>query len=188
MNPTTQLFLDCIDDLRAKRDGTGYELLRASGVLRQLFLDQEPLVHRVNRALRIPLEFETIDTTIRPPIQPAVHWQNLDASAVPGARTQKLNLKGLLSAYLLSFSGVDHTVREVIKAAAHIKGGVHQRDPRDAKERNLLDLDDALEIGGVASSTVALRGIIQVSLHGLEPLVRAASQQATAADRPSADR
>lgn len=188
MDSATQLFLDSLADLRKKSTGTSYELLRASAILRQLFLDQEPLVHRVNRLFRVRVEFETIDTTLRPPIRPEIEWQNLDASMFPRAQTQRLSLKELLAAQLLSFKGAEYTVRDVIRAAAHVKGGVHARSPLNEHESNLLDLDKALKLDGIGASTAALRGIIQVTLRGLAPLEQAASQRADAADRPVAGR
>ena len=101
-----------------------------------------PLVHLVNQRLRVRLEFTTLETTVRPPFVPTTHWQNLDTSQFPHAKTRTVKIDGLLATYLLSYRGEEFTVRDVIKAGAELKGlCVHSLNPLTTdKERVLLDL------------------------------------------------
>ena len=176
MDESSKLFLNTLSDLETRLGGTGYDLLRASALLRQLLLDGTPLVHLVNRRHRVRLEFTTLDTTVRPPIVPTTHWQNLDTSQFPHAKTRTVKIHGLLATYLLSYRGEEFTVRDVIKAGAELKGGVHSLNPRTDEERVLRDLDDVLNVGGLDASTAAMRGIIQVVLRGFRPLFLVVSQ------------
>jgi hypothetical protein len=57
MNPDL-LFLHSLADLAARiASADEYEVLRAAGILRQLLLDDQPLVHIVNRGPRLKLVF-----------------------------------------------------------------------------------------------------------------------------------
>ncbi|MEE8169381.1 MAG: hypothetical protein V3T70_02425, partial [Phycisphaerae bacterium] len=83
------------------------------------------------------------------------------------------NLDRLIGAHCLTFKDHDYTARDVIKAAAHLKGGVHAGKPETARDMGLLDLDEVLRVGGIDASLAALRCIINVVLRGLQPLVDA---------------
>jgi hypothetical protein len=62
-----RLFLETLRDLEARSAGgaTEYEVLRSAVLLRQLLLDQSPLLHQVNRDRKIPITFRA---NIREPI------------------------------------------------------------------------------------------------------------------------
>jgi hypothetical protein len=160
-----QLFLDTVADLKDKMArGDGYALIKASGLLRLLLADAHPLVR-----------FETIDYTMKPPYPQLIifRWSVLDASAIPGARKRSSTLDEFLAAEILTFEGKEFTVLQVIRAAAHVKGGVHAGTAESDHEQALLDLGRALTVGGLDASVAALRGIIAVTLAALEPIVAA---------------
>jgi hypothetical protein len=171
-----QLFLDTVADLKDKMArGDGYALIKASGLLRLLLADAHPLVHQVDKAYDLPLRFETIDYTMKPPYPQLIifRWSVLDASAIPGARKRSSTLDEFLAAEILTFEGKEFTVLQVIRAAAHVKGGVHAGTAESDHEQALLDLGRALTVGGLDASVAALRGIIAVTLAALEPIVAA---------------
>ena len=58
------IFLQTLYDIRQKLNGEKYHYIRACGLLRHLFLDQNPLLHLVNRELRIPIFFHVSDYKI----------------------------------------------------------------------------------------------------------------------------
>lgn len=55
-----ELFLYTMRDLRRRVEAPTdeYDLLMAAGLLRKLLLDDQPLVHQVNRRLRLKFAFE----------------------------------------------------------------------------------------------------------------------------------
>ena len=175
MDPTEKLFLNTVEDVEKKLvSNTEYDLIRASGLLRQLFLDEHPLVHQVNKKFKLKLQFTTMDFTFKPPTRPLIHWQNLDPSAAPpGAMRITTNLKGFLGAECLTFQSHEYTVREIILAAAHLKGGIHSGKPKEPEQESLLKLDEVLKVHGLDASLASLRGLVAVSLDALKPLVEA---------------
>ena len=53
------LFLQTLRDLRERvESGTQYDMVRATALLRQLLLDDSPLVHQVNKVFQLKLRFE----------------------------------------------------------------------------------------------------------------------------------
>ena len=173
MTGKEQLFLDTVRDIQSKIvENNRYSITRASALLRQLLIDESPLIHQVNRRYRLKLEFETIDFTMKPPLKPLLHWQNLDASPFPTARKVRINLDGLLGARCLTFKEHEYSVLDILKACAHLKGRALWH-AENGKEEALLDLDEVFKIGSLDSSLAALRGILIVTLTGLRPLIDA---------------
>jgi hypothetical protein len=74
---TEYLFLATVADVEQKlTEGSRYSLIRAAGLLRQLFLDATPLVHEVNRTFRQRITFQIINHQGVPPVSPQAHWLN----------------------------------------------------------------------------------------------------------------
>jgi hypothetical protein len=73
-------------------------VIRAGGLLRQLLLDENPLVHRVNRKHRLKLSFEAVDYRPLPPVKPEAQWINLDPGPFPAAKKIAVDLDTLLRA------------------------------------------------------------------------------------------
>jgi hypothetical protein len=60
---TDELFLRTLDDLENCISSTDdYEVLRASALIRKLFLDGNRLVDQANRPIKLKFEFEIVDT------------------------------------------------------------------------------------------------------------------------------
>jgi hypothetical protein len=98
---------------------------------------------------------------------------NPDSSRFPGAQTIEVNLEGFLKAPCLRLEGKTATVRDLIKACANVKGGVHLGRARTSEEDLVLDWDRAFRVIGEEPSLVAIAGVCRVGLSGIEPLVRA---------------
>jgi hypothetical protein len=169
-----RLFLATLADISEKlAHGTWYDLVKAAALLRQLLLDDTPLVHRVNRNIRKPISFIVTDYVTLPPLTPDHHWQNLDPSGFPGARTLTINLGKLLAAPCLTTNGVTASVKDLIKACANAKGGVHLGRAETSEEQAVLDWDEAVRAIGQEPSGLAIAGLCRVVLHGVRPLVGA---------------
>lgn len=185
--PDEEFFIRTLEDVDRKAiSGEPYELVRAAGLLRQLLLDGQPLVHVVNRAHRLRLEFETLP--FRPPEQlgARIVWRNIDRSSLTSANTRAHSLDQLLAVpCFYQADGVTGTVGDVIRACAHVHGGVHRGRPRNDVERAIVELDNAGAVGPEGPPGIAaVRGICRVVLTGLVPLALAieAAAQPEAAD------
>lgn len=245
MEQIESLYLNTIADIREKLSRNDrYHVIKASGLLRHLFLDQTPLVHEINREYRLKIQFSVIDhdrlpaMDDEPPQPPIIHWRNLDPSHVNsepewmtlgveqmqeidgdfskldcppytnrlpivvkrwfypekqeweeitlpsnflwllqkngiGVPISQLTLSKFLATRCLSFDRYDYTVKDIIKACAHYKGGVHSSHPADDKDLSVLDLDKAMSVTGMEASLTNLKGILWVGLNGLAPLEQA---------------
>lgn len=168
------LFLETLDDLAARMaSGTWYDAIRAAGLLRQVLLDGDRLVHVVNRAFHLKFSFVVIDHTDPVPVLPDYHWVNLDPTNFAGARTRRVNLDALLASPCLTVKGVTATVADLITACANAKGGIHLGRTRTVEGAAILDWDEAIRLLGEVPSTVAVRGLCGVVLEGLRPLAAA---------------
>jgi len=136
LNEAQELFLSTVIDLDQRLvAGDRYSLVRASGLLRQLLLDEMPLVHVVNREYRVALAFRTLDFSQPPPVEPEAHWRVLDPEPFPGAQTQTCSLKQFLAAPCLTWRGSCASVTDLIRACANAKGGVHLGRTKVADEQ-----------------------------------------------------
>lgn len=168
------LFLCTVIDLDQKvTAGDRYSVIRASGLLRQLLLDETPLVHAVNRQYRLQLSFQTVDFSQRLPVEAQAHWQALDPEPCPGARTQNCSLKQFLAAPCLAWNGRNACVSDLIRACANAKGGIHFGRTKIEDEQMVLDWDQAINLLGEEPSIRAIAAVCRVSLRGLSDLVSA---------------
>ena len=170
-----RFFIETIIDIIEKlRNDRKYDTIKASGLLRHLLLDKEPLVYKINKKYKVKLEFEVIEYKEKIPIENdlELHIRNLDSNNFPGAKTVKTSLKELLSINCINYKGTEITVKELIKYCAHIKGGIHTGKPEDKIDETLIAIDDKVKMLEEESSIILLKGIIQIILKGLKPLVR----------------
>lgn len=172
--PAEELFVATVLDVDQKvAAGDRYSVIRASGLLRQLLVDESPLVHVVNRAYSAPLIFRTIDFSEPPPLDPVGHWQVLDPSPFSGAKTLDCSLKQFLAAPCLKWSGRYASVHDLITACANAKGGTHLGRARTTDQQLLLDWDEAVSVLGEWPSVRAMAGTCRVALQAFRPLMSA---------------
>ncbi len=154
-----------------------YQLMKASAILRQLFLDSHPLVHLVNRDLRQPLVFELSHLKPNdhlPPLeagQPEVTYSAVESL---GKAQTGVTLREFLNHPTITVRGHSYTVKNIIKCAAHVGGGVHAAPPDDDDEANLYKFSRELEILDRNMLMHSLADIGRVSLRGLQPILSAA--------------
>ena len=176
-----RFFIETIIDIIQKlNNGRRYDIIKASGLLRQLLLDKEPLVYIINRKFKVKLEFEVIEYRDKLPIDDGrteLHAKFLNPN-FPGAKTVKTSLKEFLSINCLEYKSTTITIKEIIKYCSHVKGGIHTGKPEDDIDITLISLDKMIKILEEESSIVLLTGIIQIVLNGLKPLIKEISKSA----------
>jgi hypothetical protein len=169
-----ELFLHTVIDIDQKvTAGDRYSVIRASGLLRQLLLDETPLVHAVNRQYRLQLSFQTVNFSQRLPVEAQAHWRTLDPEPFLGRGTQKCSLKQFLAAPCLAWNGRNACVSDLIRACANAKGGIHFGRTKIEDEQMVLDFDQAIKLSGEEPSIRAIAAVCRVSLRGLNDLVSA---------------
>jgi hypothetical protein len=138
---TEALFVATLDWLHraSTRDPLdAYEMVLTSGRLRLLLLDGAPLVHTVNRERRLKLAFDVGDHSPPPaPLPQPLFWAVPDGlnpnhmTTTHNVPMLSLSLDEFLARRILVYEGVDVKVKELIRHAAHVSGGVHAGEPED---------------------------------------------------------
>ena len=163
-----ELFVRRFDDLvlglKARDD---YEVVKVGAILRQLLLDDTPLIHTVNRQHRLKLRFIVNDIWSKEsPIQPDIHFvaSGLDPSMLASTTgTKSISLGQFLGLEILNSKSNKFTVRELIKYAANKAGGVHHGDTLDSREAELLRTLEKVGALGVPAMTLALCGWLEIT-------------------------
>jgi hypothetical protein len=172
-NEAETLFVRTVHELEeAAKSVDWYQLLRASGLLRLLLLDN--LLHKANARVHHRPIFTTNDFTKELPStlpKPQSHWQNLSPEIVPSVNFLRLSLDEFLEAPILHFVEGTATVKDVIKACANASGGVHFGSPRGIEETAVIQFDCGQATIGLAPSRLALRSISQITVRALHPIV-----------------
>ncbi|HJS55000.1 MAG TPA: hypothetical protein VJ765_10660 [Chitinophagaceae bacterium] len=160
-----KLFLETLNDIRAKMNGSDYELIRACGLLRHLLINGGSLLGIVNRKYRLKIHFAISDKT-PPDNYLFAYWTDISYLK---EGTKQVSIDGLLSSRILTFVDMNFTVLDIIKAGSHVQGGIHSGVPESDNEKFLSVLDDKVfkeQYFGMKS----IKAICSVVLSGLEPL------------------
>src|SRR5882724_3312201 len=162
------MYLGTIRELESKlATDDYYSLVRASGLMRQLLADSHCLMDSANEDFGLKLQFEVLaqEPISRPD---TFDWISIDPSPVPGTPcTRKVNHEQLLKVQCGSVNGDCFTVLDIIRACAHVKGGVHIGEAKRSQEKLVVELDQVTSIGSRQPSLTSLCGIIRVVLAGL---------------------
>jgi hypothetical protein len=172
------LFVRTLDQLLEGADRADeYVATRAAGLLRQLLLDGQPLVHTVNRQHRLKLRFTVTD---HPLFQQAIEAHQpvirlvLDGvfpeTAPPGYRSRTLSLDDWLAHPAGSYRGTEFSFGNVIRYLANVAGGVHAGNPTSQADSGLAAIAEVLRVQGMSGVARTIRGIVRVTLAGLQPL------------------
>lgn len=176
MRDAERHYIDTIRDLRAKTaSGTPYELIKASGLFRSLFLEATTLVSLANRERRLKFRFRM---SVRPELPPIKglqwHWHDPSPSAVENQDfVHVLTPDQFLKSACCYAKGRRFAVRDIVLFAANTKGGVHFGTPKDGEE--LIEEMDAFAASfwpgqNLVGRFQTLRSIYEIAINGLSPL------------------
>jgi hypothetical protein len=161
----------------AMKSSREVELLDLSARLRQLLVDgSETLVHQANRDHRLKLRF-SVGLFRQEPDQYVVHQSLEDGvdpqTRAPGTPSKEVNFDGFLGHTVLYIRGKPHTVRDVIKHASDVAGGVHLSNNLEDRQRVIAAYSKSVMLGGLPGAIRMLQAIARVTLRGLRPLIEA---------------
>jgi hypothetical protein len=166
-----RFFIQTLLDIRSKLSGDAYDAIKAAGLLRLLLMDDEPLFHRINRARRVKIWFHVMDFGPLP-IETESSWHSLlPPWQDPSSKTIDVTMDKFLGLTVLTHERTDVSVRDVISACAHVKGGVHLGSRMTTPERALLDWDKITRFMGREPTVAALRDLSTIVLSAARPLV-----------------
>jgi hypothetical protein len=138
MNSNEQLFLETVSDLRNHISiGKAYNLKRASGLLRQLLVDQITLLSQANRIHKLQLKFpvETLD-----PFDVQSNAVVLRGFGSAETAKSQVNLNQFLACHCLGVQGRGFSVKNIIQVNANVRGGIHARDKLTVEEQTLMSV------------------------------------------------
>lgn len=169
-----QIFVWNVDGLReATKNPTILNLFSASGKLRLLLMDEHPLIHQVNRKLRMKLRFEVItypDISEFMDLPIFLHFSPISPNrAWPHTERKSLSLDHFLKCQIMQMDGKRLTVGDVIKYVANYAGAVH-KGPPDTPETQALETASGLLLAEFPMVLYAMRDIAEVGLTGCIPL------------------
>jgi hypothetical protein len=161
--------INSVEDIQ----GDEFNLLSASALLRQFFLDDGGIAPAMAKKWQCTLLFDVMihnrtsfpkDFTALIPLDPHAYHTKI--------WMEKTSLKDFFTTNVASILGEGLNIREVIKAVANGKGGVHAKlKAGETMQKELLNLDDMLNIVGQQASLSLLREIGNVTLHALKPII-----------------
>ncbi len=165
-------FDDLADGLRARDD---YERLKVAAGLRQMLLDESPLVHQANRSRRLKLRFRVNKTRDHShlPVQPDVlfHAHGLDPTVFQVLEgTRELKLEEFLGHPLVETPQGAISIADLIRYGANKAGGVHLDPARDESDARLEAAFGRMAAFGVHAIAIALQTITRITLAALKPL------------------
>lgn len=169
------LFLLTLEDLETcLRLPTEYNLLRTAALLRKLLLDASNLLTRVNRGHRLKLRFrfvrhELVEMPGARLVAAALTVQPGPQSPIEGHIVEG-PVRQLLAAPGGFFMGHLASIKDLIRHASNIEGGVHRGDPKSDDERMLRSYGEVLWFNDLPAYLRAIQGVGQVVLEGLAPL------------------
>jgi hypothetical protein len=156
-----------------------YQMLKVSAVLRKMLLDEQPLLHQVNRTRKRKITFEASSEStpfVQMVLQDGpIFWAWLDALSPVlntglNVVTERLTLDQFLKKRAAIVQGHSVSVRELILQIAHVAGGVHVGQPKTELEKALADASAAIRIGGMSSVERTVRGVAAVVVDAVVPL------------------
>lgn len=176
-NAAESFFLETLKDLEERlKAGKEYNTIRAAGLLRQLLLDGVPLINAANRETKIKIQFRVPKQPPQTADPPILAWMPLRI----GEQMETVSRDKLLSRVVLMFQGHNFTVKDVIRAVANLRGGVHINNPRNVQEAAITALNRFFTIVGSGGSVVTtVKGIGAVVLDGTAELVEAIKKRTT---------
>lgn len=179
-----EFFLNTLVDLREKfHREDSYSTIKAAGLLRQLLLDDSPLIHLVNRKYNLKILF-TVCGRKRAERQfkrVNVFYSALSMIHLSGSQghtAEKVVLDTFLSMKVIKNKDQELTVRDVLTQVAYADGGSHRGKLKITNEKAPA-LSDLSRVENGSTSSInweQMRPIIMIVLDALAPLEKKVRQ------------
>jgi hypothetical protein len=179
MKQIEKIFLHTMHDLEERSEMANmYTILRASGIIRQLLVDNNSLLDQINRDYKEKILFRVQQ-------KPDIFTDRFDKDGkrlnkwfginfiFPDKDSKNIELlkkDDFLRYKLLSFGEHEFSVLEVIKICANKYGGIHSEDVEDEQEQLLDRLNSSFSLLNFDCVFYSMHGIMRVCHDALLPL------------------
>jgi hypothetical protein len=175
---TDRLFLEVMADLEARAAAPSeYGMLKAAGLLRQMFLDGgKSLVDIVNRERRIKLSFSVLEKEahVQMLLDDGAVFYSVEDGFDPGSGSfgtpADLTRDQFLKLRVMVVNRHTVSVHDLIDQLAHVEGGVHAGAPASEKAEALAAAARAFGIGGLPAGLRVMAAVSRVVLKSLADL------------------
>lgn len=157
--------------------GGQYVVQMIAFLCRQLLMDEQPLIHVVNRPddRRLSIKFDCSPFDGSLPDDPEVRRILQKASMMSGPTkfdhpSEPMNMGRFLAAGVLSTRQGVASVRDIVDFAAHVKGGVHFGSPKSEIDAELASACAIGRVHGVQAPLISLWPIGRVVVRALDSL------------------
>ncbi|GAB3046895.1 hypothetical protein GCM10027214_06070 [Stenotrophomonas tumulicola] len=166
------LFLShTIYDLQQRNiSGKRYDMIRAAGLIRQLLLDNEPLIHKVNKKYSAKIVFKVIAAQLEQLPTANVRAMAISPRNWAKAKTEDLRLDQFLKKTVATYGECRISVHTAILTCAHVMGGVHYGKPTSDNENATIELDKQLRNKDSTLIIEIMRDISSIVIDALAPL------------------
>jgi hypothetical protein len=176
MDPDKLFLVRCQEVASLLDTNDEIKLLDLSRLIRQLMIDDQPLVGVVNRKpQKIGLSFRVGAFTYRPDKYTA--FMSLEDGVdpkkrYPGAPVVTLNQGEFLNHPVIYSHPFEVTIKQVVQYISNVAGGIHYDPIPKKKHAVMARLSQRVLRRGFSMGIVMLRDISTVMLRGLEPLIK----------------
>ena len=154
---------------------TFYAVVKTSALLRQLLLDSPRLIDEANRRYKSKIEFVVLDTGAWCFAQSDNGEYELGTATIGPVSnesieegfTVSLKASRFLKIPMIKWKDFEFSVKDIIRLAAHVQGGVHRGVPRNTREHIQLAIADK---DAIFNQPTFLHCLIQVNLVVLSSL------------------
>lgn len=172
-----ELLRNVRDELRTRIvGGTEYDALKAGALLRQLLLDEEPLVDAANRQERLKIRYDVVEPRI--PLDagaPVLAFRRMIRTTHSHAsrlgRPATLNRNQFLSAKVAVLGGKSIVVADLIRHVSNVLGGVHKGKPTE-REKAIHAFTKLVTVEGMPGAVRTIFDIAEIVLAATDELAQ----------------
>ena len=179
-----QLFLDTLDDLNSKINSSNdYEVLKASGLIRQLFLGSGTLIDKIDNKFNTEIIFEVAECLSKypadfPKINSIIKISDLDPFLILDNSNFQIISKTREEFFKIVAGiadGKEYSIEDAIVYAANVMSGIHTGDASEGKRARLKKLEKVCQetnflFPNISFQIEQIRTIGKIILRAIEPL------------------
>lgn len=173
-------FINSAEDLKIRAEkGSQYDLIKASGILRQFLIDSPSLIDRANERHKKKILFTTNrkeNLESKAVIQDGVQWEPMITVRFIEPKDKEfiseLKRPQFLQYQVFHFEDHIFTIKDIIKIAANVLGGVHYDKPKTNEDRLLAIANSMINYQDKTSACAySIREIANVTIKAIKPLL-----------------
>lgn len=186
MTAKEKIFLNTIDELKERLNKlTEYDILKSSGLIRQLLIDGNSLVNQINEEYKIKIlfrvqkrfEFPEPEALPDGTIPKVIYGMNFILPEEASSNVEMVNIKDFLKYILLTNGEEEFSVLDVVKICANKYGGIHIENVKNPREKSIDTLHNHFKFNDSSSILQNMHSIALICFNSLQPLVDAIKQK-----------